>query len=92
MFRLPNLYNEATILLPIKPLARRASGGLTIIANLKNARYLRNDNLAPGEIITLGADQWKTYPFFRKDVTLRNSGGDYPHSGTFGYAIKYTGT
>ena len=93
--QLPNLYNSANVLLPIKPVALRSSGGVTIIANPKNARYLRIDNVVPGEIITFGADKWKVYPFYRKDATVRN-GVDWPtgatHSGTFGYAIRYTGT
>ena len=92
--QLPNLYNNANVLLPIKPTAVRSSGGITIIANPKNARYLRIDNVVPGEIITFGAEQWKCYPFYRKDATARNGVG-WPgatHSGTFGYAIRYTGT
>ena len=95
LMQLPNLYNSANVLLPIKPVALRSSGGVTIIANPKNARYLRIDNVVPGEIITFGADKWKVYPFYRKDATVRN-GVDWPtgatHSGTFGYAIRYTGT
>lgn len=90
--QLPNLYNNANVLLPIKPVALRSSGGVTIIANPKNARYLRIDNVVPGEIITFGAEQWKCYPFYRKDSTVRNGAGWTTHSGTFGYAIRYTGT
>lgn len=93
--QLPNLYNSANVLLPIKPVALRSSGGVTIIANPKNARYLRIDNVVPGEIIKFGAEQWKCYPFYRKDSTVRNGVGwitGATHSGTFGYAIRYTGT
>ena len=92
---LPNLSNQATILLPIKCVKPRTSSGKTIVASLNNARYTRIDNIVPGEIITFGADQWKIYPFLRKDATVRNGVGwssGAPHSGTFGYAIKYTGT
>ena len=93
--QLPNLYNSANVLLPIKPVALRSSGGVTIIANPKNARYLRIDNVVPGEIITFGAEQWKCYPFYRKDSNARNGvpwATGATHSGTFGYAIRYTGT
>ena len=93
--QLPNLYNSANVLLPIKPVALRSSGGVTIIVNPKNARYLRIDNVVPGEIITFGAEQWKCYPFYRKDSTARNGvawSTGATHSGTFGYAIRYTGT
>ena len=95
LLQLPNISNQATVLLPIKPVAMRSSGGLTIIANPKNARYVRIDNIVPGEIITFGADRWKVYPFMRKDATQRNGVGwsaGATHTGTFGYAIKYTGT
>lgn len=95
LMQLPNLYNNANVLLPIKPVALRSSGGVTIIANPKNARYLRIDNVVPGEIITFGAEQWKCYPFYRKNSTVRNGVGwstGASHSGTFGYAIRYTGT
>ena len=96
LMQLPNLYNSANVLLPIKPVALRSSGGVTIIANPKNARYLRIDNVVPGEIITFGAEKWKCYPFYRKDSTVRNGvgwdGTGATHSGTFGYAIRYTGT
>ena len=94
LMQLPNLHNSANVLLPIKPVALRSSGGVTIIANPKNARYLRIDNVVPGEIITFGAEQWKCYPFYRKDSTVRNGVGSTgaTHSGTFGYAIRYTGT
>ncbi len=92
---LPNISNQATILIPVKAIIFRNDAGLTIAANPKNVRYLRIDNHVPGEIITFGAEQWKVYPMLRKDLTQRD-GVKYPkggatHSGTWGYAIKYTG-
>lgn len=90
---LPNLSNQATILLPVKGIAVRFNGGKTIVANPKNVRYCRIDNVTPGEIITFGPDQWKVYPFFRKDILNRNglNFGNMQQSGTFAYAIRYTG-
>lgn len=90
----PNLSSQTEILLPIKPLAKRSANGLTILASLKNARYLRIDNLSPGDIKTIGSDRWKCYPMFRKDTAQRNGvqwATGATHSGTFGYAIRYTG-
>jgi len=59
--------------------------------DLQNARTLRVDNYDPGQIITLGDDQWRIYPFYRKNADQRDgttsSGGD--HSGTMGWAIRY---
>ena len=95
LMQLPSLFNSANVLLPIKPVAVRSSGGVTTIANPKNARYLRIDNVSPGEVITYGAEKWKCYPFFKKDLSARNGGNKFPngaaHSGTFGYAIRYDG-
>lgn len=95
LIMLPNLSNQAEILLPIKPMALRSSGGLTAIVNLKNARYLRIDNVEPGDVIPYGSDQWKVYPFYKKDTGSRNGVGWFTgalHSGTFGCAIRYTGS
>lgn len=44
--------------------------------------------------MTYGTDRWKIYPFHRKNAAVRNgvswsTGAD--HSGTFAYAIRYTG-
>lgn len=92
---LPNLSNQATILIPVKAVAIRNNGGLTIVANPKNVRYCRMDNIVPGEIVTFGADQWKCYPFHRKDATQRD-GVTWTtgalHTGTWGFAIRYTGS
>ena len=94
LMQLPSLFNSANVLLPIKPVAVRSSGGVTIIANPKNARYLRVDNVSPGEVISFGADKWKCFPFFKKDTAQRNgdpSTSGAAHSGTFGYAVRYDG-
>jgi len=90
---LPNLLNQATVLLPIKAVIAREFGGLTIAANLKNSRLVRLDNHQPEELVTFGSEQWKVYPCYKRNVTQRNSSGSESgyHSGTFGFAIKYTG-
>lgn len=94
MTSLPTRLNNATILVPIKAIQIRNNKGLTIVASPVNARYCRIDNLNPGEIVTFGNEQWKVYPFFSKNIDIRNGrGGNLvdAHSGTFGYAIRYTG-
>lgn len=91
---LPNTMNNSTVLIPIKPIQPRASNGLTIVANLNNARYCRIDNIASEQVIIFGTDKWKCYPFYRKDSTLRDGAPwatGTEHSGTFGFAIRYTG-
>lgn len=92
---LPTLAAQTTVLVPVKCIAIRFDNGRTIIANPDNVRYCRIDNIVPGEIVTFGSEQWKVYPMYRKDSTTRDgvswsTGAD--HSGTWGFAIKYTGT
>lgn len=93
---LPSAYNQNTVLLPLQVPQRRLSKGLTIVADFVHARLCRIDNHLTGEIVSYGGDDWKVYPFYRKNADERNGGQQwYPvptnHSGTFGYAIRYTG-
>lgn len=90
--RQPNTWNGETVLLPIQPLIGRPSNKVSIVGDLAHARYLRNDNLGPGQVIALGPDRWKTYPWYRKNASARD-GTNYngTDSGTLGWAVRYTG-
>lgn len=87
---LPNLLNAATILLPVKAVKTRSSGGLTTVVNMRNARFCRIDAVTPGETLVYGSEQWKFYPLYRKDFVNRNSqaNADVTHTGTFGVAYR----
>jgi hypothetical protein len=89
----PNTFNNSSILIPIKFLINRASNGVTPVAQLKNIRFLMIDNLDPGEIITIGSEEWKIYPQYRKNTASRstNASTQPTHSDTLGVAIRYTG-
>ena len=89
----PSVWNSEAALLPIRCWKERPSYKASLIADLAYARHCRIDNLAPGDILTLGSDKWKIYPWYRKDVSARNGGGTYGlnHTGTFGWAIRYEG-
>lgn len=92
---LPNQWNDETALLPISVWRSRGSNKLSLVADLENARWCRIDFHDPGDIITIGDDSWKLYPLYRKDATNRNGGGTstsgIQHTGTLGFAIRYTG-
>lgn len=88
---LPNAWNSESPLVPILPLQWRASGKVSIVANLKHARYCRVDNYSPGQVIPLGSDRWQVQPFYRKNTIQRNGGSNIDHTGTFGWAIRYDG-
>lgn len=89
---LPNAWNSESILLPIQAYLWRAASKASLVADLVNARYVRVDNYEPEQIINIGADSWKIYPFHRKNSAASNGGSlGLDHSGTFGIAIRYDG-
>jgi hypothetical protein len=88
----PNTWNLEALLIPYQVYMPRTSGSKqTLVADLKHVRMVRIDYLEPGDIITLGPDKWKVYPWFRKDTAARDGGSQISHSGTLGYAVRYTG-
>lgn len=88
---LPNTWNSEAVLLPIRAYKVRPSYKISLTADLEHARYTRIDNYTPGQIITLGSERWKIFPWYRKDAVNRNGGYVINHSGTFGWAIRYEG-
>lgn len=91
---LPNAWNSETVLLPIHALVPRPANRMSLVATLGGARYTRIDNHAPGDLITLGAEQWMVFPWLRKNSARRNGGpinGATYDSGTLGWAIRYEG-
>lgn len=88
---LPNSWNSEAVLLPIRCYKYRPSSKVSLVADLNHARYTRVDNYSPGQVITIGADRWKIFPWYLKNTAARNGGNDIAHSGTFGWAIRYEG-
>lgn len=88
---LPNTWNSEAILLPIRAFLPRASNKTSLVADLEHARYTRVDNYTPGDIITLGTDRWKVFPWYLKNSAARDGGSNITHTGTFGWAVRYEG-
>lgn len=88
----PNTWNNEAHLVRLQIATPRLDWKSSIVGELKHARFIRNDFLDDGEVITLGSDQWKVYPAYRKEVTVRNGSGSSgaDHSGTCALAIRYT--
>lgn len=84
-------WNQDAVLLPIRPITELDENKNAIIGELAHARYLRIDNYAPGQIITLGQDKWRVYPWYHKNSAERDGGADVNHTGTFGVALRYDG-
>lgn len=96
LYNSPGVASASTVLVPVKCVKKRPQNGLTIVANLANARFCMIDYLAPGQIITYGPDRWKIYPLLRRNLAVRGGStnaqtGANAHSGAIGYAIRYTG-
>ena len=89
--RLPSAWSNETVLLPIQPILQRSSFKSSIIADIKNARYARIDNLEPEQILTIGSEKWMVFPFHKKNSRVRNGGSVIDHTGTLGWAIRYEG-
>jgi hypothetical protein len=87
----PSAWNAESALLPLRCYFRRPSSMLSLIVDCEHARLLRIDNLTPGDVLTLGSDKWKVYPWHRKNTAERDGGHAIDHTGTFGWAIRYLG-
>lgn len=91
----PNAWNSESALLPIRAWKERPYYKSSMVADLVNARHVRIDNFTPGDILTIGSDKWKVFPWYIKNLTYRDGTGDapltYDHTGTFGWAIRYQG-
>lgn len=88
----PNAWNSEAPLIPIPVCVGRGSGFFSLVAQPVHARYTRLDALTPGQVITIGTDQWMVFPWFSRNTTVRNGSqaAGTLHSGTLGWAIRYT--
>ncbi|PKF70448.1 hypothetical protein CW360_14220 [Pseudomonas fluvialis] len=89
---LPSAWNSEAVLLPVRCYKQRPSQKVSLVADLQHARYTRVDNYAPGQIINIGSDRWKIFPWYLKNTAARAGGSEgISHTGTFGWAIRYEG-
>lgn len=91
LVRQPNSWNNEAILLNISPAIYRPEGRLSVVGDLKHARYIRNTYYNDGQIITLGQDKWRVYPCIRKNTTNPEPYHSNQHSGTYAIAVRYEG-
>lgn len=84
--RQPNTWNSEAVLLPAREWEVVAQNKLRLLVDCAHARILRIHNFVPGDVILLGEDRWRVYPFFRKDASTPNGGNN--HTGTFGWALR----
>jgi hypothetical protein len=87
---LPSLFNNTAVLLPLKVILALTTSRKVIVANQNNVRLTRNDNILPATVVPYGSEEWKVYPVYRRNTSSRN-GASGVDSGTFAFAIRYTG-
>ena len=85
----PSAWNQDAPLIPIHGYVWRSEYKCSLAVQIRGARYIRVDNYEPGDIITLGTDKWKVYPFYLKNASVRDGGSRINHTGTFGWALRY---
>lgn len=84
-------WSDNSLLIPISPSKIMPSNKISQIIELKHSRYFRLTNYIPEQIIQLGPDKWKVYPFYKRNRESPNGTNREPHTGTLGWAIRYDG-
>lgn len=86
-------WNKAAVLLPAREYIAAPENKRQLLIDAAHARLVRLGSLEPGQILQLGPDRWRVYPFLRKDTSSPNSVSSnvMAHSGTFGWALRYDG-
>lgn len=85
-----SMWSQESVLLPFNIYAGLGSWKVALVCQPKNIRYCDVRNYEPGQIVTLGADKWKIFPFIKKDATATGSTVT-GSTGVTGWAIRYDG-
>ncbi len=73
--------------LPYYVFSQRPSDKTSLIGDIAHFRITRVDNYTPGQIVTIGSDKYKVFPFLRKTTETEPEN----NSGVYGMAIEYDG-
>lgn len=84
----PSLFNQRTVLIPVDVFVGRGANLFSPVGSVKDFRFLNIKNFTPGEILTLGSDEWYVFPHISKTATWDNSSSSVPSSGNYGYAYR----
>jgi hypothetical protein len=89
--RQPNQWSQESILIPLRAFASRPSGFISPVLELAHCRAVSIANLADQQVITLGSDQWRIYPIFKRGTDAYQSTYSPTGSWYLGHAIRYDG-
>lgn len=88
----PNVWNDETILLPMPATIPWSAGAkVSLIAQPAYLRSCRITYHNPFEIVTIAGVPWRLYPWRQKNTSAPNGTANQDHSGTWGFAVRYTG-
>jgi hypothetical protein len=92
VFRSPNTWNQQAHLIPIH-LQWAATANFMYLGYVEHLRFIRVNNYNIGDIVILGSDKWKVFPWNFKSLTTPNGPGanGSSNSGTLGFAVRYDG-
>jgi len=78
----PNSYNSLTAFAPIHIYIKRPSDFYSPMGFMEDIRAVTITNFTPGEILTIGSDDWYIFPISAKGLTAID------FSGVAGYAVR----
>lgn len=79
----PSALTGRATLAPAIVMVERTPGVFSMAGSAPDFRFVRIDNIAPGDVLTIGAAQWKCFPIIRK-----NGPAGVENSGVYGYAYR----
>jgi hypothetical protein len=82
----PNATNGISPLVPINVIVEKANGLFVLLGQPKDVRRVSMRNNQPGDIITIGSDEWLVFPWTTRSTTTNDATTD--KSGYYGFAYR----
>lgn len=94
--RNPNSFNNQTVLTPFTLFLLNADGHYMNLGHVGHVRWLRLENYNPGDVLEIGSDRWKVFPWMIKDTgspdgDAQGYGDNTFSTGILGCAVRYDG-
>jgi hypothetical protein len=83
-------WNLRTPLFPLELFVNRPSSLRSIVGRVPALRHVSLRNYMPGEILSIGGDDWQLWPVVARTDTSGSSSSTTPSSGYYGYAYLRT--
>lgn len=92
----PNAFNGQTVLTPYELFLQNTDGHIMSIGHVGHLRWLKMTNYNPGDILEIGSDRWKVYPWHRlnsvyPDGRSATYADGTQSTGLLGVAVAYDG-